>query len=79
MIAKRRHILNSQMVGTAIMRDFKYRGKLNRMWKRGKITIADIIDVLYKNYKHIIEKQKHDTPDKILSATLDKLFEEKIS
>lgn len=79
MIAKRKNKLNSDILGVTIMRDFKYRGKFNRMWNMRSVTIDDIINTLYRNYKHLLEKQKHDTSEKILSTTLDKLFKEEVS
>lgn len=65
MIAKRKHILNSQVLGVPIIRDFKYRGKFNRMWKMGSVTIDDIIHTLYRNYKHLINKTPNDISEKI--------------
>ena len=54
MISKHKHILNSQIVGSPIMSRFKNRGKFNRMWNFGSITISDIVHVLYNHYKHLI-------------------------
>ncbi len=75
MISKHKHILNSQIVGSPIMSRFKNRGKFNRMWNLGSITISDIVHVLYTHYKHLIEKQKHDTPEKIKANINETLFD----
>ena len=75
MISKHKHILNSQIVGSPIMSRFKNRGKFNRMWNFGSITISDIVHVLYTHYKHLIEKQQHDTPEKIKANINETLFD----
>lgn len=66
MIAKRKNKLNSDILGVTIMRDFKYRGKFNRMWKMNSVTIDDIINTLYRNYKHLINKTPNDISKKIM-------------
>ena len=48
MVYKHKHKLNSTIIGVPVMRDFKYRGKFNRMWKVGSMTIDEIINILYK-------------------------------
>lgn len=60
MVFKHKHRLNSDILGAPVMRNFKYRGNFNRMWRKGSVTMSHIIDMLYKHYKHLIEKQKHN-------------------
>lgn len=78
MIPKHKHTLNSKIIGVSIMSRFKHRGKFNRMWNMGSVTMSDVIDTLYRNYKHLIEKQKHETPEKIQAHIIEALFEEEV-
>ena len=50
MIPKHKHKLNSNIVGIPVMKEFKYRGKFNRMWRCKSVTIKDIVYNLYKHY-----------------------------
>ncbi len=65
MIVKRKHKLNSSILGVPLPRDFKYRGKFNRMWKMNSVTIDDIINTLYRNYKHLLNKTPNEISEKI--------------
>lgn len=43
-------------MGIPVMRDFRYRGKLNRMWKMDSLSIDDIVSILFRHNKHLIKK-----------------------